>query len=145
MFSKFLIPQPIGSDRNLFINVSFNIREIVYINEEQQFIRTKKEVFKEWFNSYLTFQNLKQNATNLINSDDKNLMWFPSFSDVNVEDNKKCIQTKEVELLKVVPHKDFKFSLNSNTEPLNAFLFKVQSILYITFYIDKCTVLGSRN
>ena len=129
MFSKFLIPQPIGSDRNLFINVSFNIREIVYINEEQQFIRTKKEVFKEWFNSYLTFQNLKQNATNLINSDDKNLMWFPSFSDVNVEDNKKCIQTKEVELLKVVPHKDFKFSLNSNTEPLNAFLFKVVSIL----------------
>ena len=125
MFSKFLIPQPIDNDRSLFINVSFNIREIVYINEEQQFIRTKKEVFKEWFNSYLTFQNLKQNATNLINSDDRNLMWFPSFSDINVEDKKKCIQTKEVELLKVVPHKDFKFSLNSNTEPLNAFLFKV--------------------
>ena len=125
MFSKFLIPQPIDNDRSLFINVSFNIREIVYINEEQQFIRTKKEVFKEWFNSYLTFQNLKQNATNLINNDDRNLMWFPSFSDINVEDKKKCIQTKEVELLKVVPHKDFKFSLNSNTEPLNAFLFKV--------------------
>ena len=130
MFSKFLIPQPIGNDRSLFINVSFNIREIVYIDEEQQFIRTKKEVFKEWFNSYLTFQNLKQNATNLINSDDRNLMWFPSFSDVNVEDTKKCIRTKEVELLKVVPHKDFKFSLNSNTEPLNAFLFKVWPFLY---------------
>ena len=130
MFNKFLIPPAIGNDKNLFINVSFNIREIVYINEEQQFIRTKKEVFKEWFNSYLTFQNLKQNATNLINSDDKNLMWFPKFSDVNVEDNKKCIQTKEVELLKVVPHKDFKFSLNSYTEPLNAFLFKVEAILF---------------
>ena len=130
MFSKFLIPQPIGNDRSLFINVSFNIREIVYIDEEQQFIRTKKEVFKEWFNSYLTFQNLKQNATNLINSDDRNLMWFPSFSDVNVEDTKKCIRTKEVELLKVVPHKDFKFSLNSNTEPLNAFLFKVWPFLF---------------
>ena len=129
MFNKFLIPQPIGNDRSLFINVSFNIREIVYINEEQQFIRTKKEVFKEWFNSYLTFQNLKQNATNLINNDDRNLMWFPSFSDINVEDKKKCIQTKEVELLKVVPPKDFKFSLNSNTEPLNAFLFKVFAIL----------------
>ena len=134
MFSKFLIPQPIGNDRSLFINVSFNIREIVYINEEQQFIRTKKEVFKEWFNSYLTFQNLKQNATNLINSDDRNLMWFPSFSDVNVEDKRKCIQTKEVELLKVVPHKDFRFSLNSNTEPLTAFLFKVVSILFLYLY-----------
>ena len=127
MFNKFLIPPPVGNDRHLFINVSFNIREIVYINEEQQFIRTKKEVFKEWFNSYLTFQNLKQDATNLINSDDRNLMWFPGFSDINVEDKKKCIQTKEVELLKVVPHKDFKFSLNSYTEPLNAFLFKVVS------------------
>ena len=144
MFSKFLIPQPIGNDRSLFINVSFNIREIVYINEEQQFIRTKKEVFKEWFNSYLTFQNLKQNATNLINSDDRNLMWFPSFSDVNVEDKRKCIQTKEVELLKVVPHKDFRFSLNSNTEPLTAFLFKVVSILFLYLY---CQIhcLGSRN
>ena len=130
LFSKFLIPPPIGNDKQLFINVSFNIREIVYINEEQQYIRTKKEVFKEWFNSYLTFQNLKQNATNLINSDDRNLMWFPSFSDVNVEDKKKCVQTKEVELLKVVPHKDFKFSLNSYTEPLNAFLFQVLFIIY---------------
>ena len=135
MFSKFLIPQPIGNDRSLFINFSFNIREIVYINEEQQFIRTKKEVFKEWFNSYLTFQNLKQNATNLINSDDRNLMWFPSFSDINVEDRKKCIQTKEVELLKVVPPKDFKFSLNSNTEPLNAFLFKVVSTQFLHFIL----------
>ena len=64
MYSKFLTPPALGHDKHLYINVSFNIREIVYINEEQQFIRTKKEVFKEWFNSYLTFQNLKQNATN---------------------------------------------------------------------------------
>ena len=135
MYSKFLTPPPLGNDKHLFINVSFNIREIVYINEEQQFIRTKKEVFKEWFNSYLTFQNLKQNATNLINSDDKSLMWFPKFSDVNVEDNKKCIQTKEVELLKVVPHKDFKFSYNSYTEPLNAFLFEVVFYVYFCLYL----------
>ena len=38
-YNKNLIPPPIGDNQDLFVNVSYNIKHILYIDEVENFMR----------------------------------------------------------------------------------------------------------
>ena len=124
-YNKHLIPPPIGDDSYTWIEFSTNIRETILIDEVKKIMLLKKQNVKEWFNAYLTFQNLKENATNPIYTDDRNNMWTPNYNSINSENIFKCSRTDEAEILKAVPDNDKKHSWTSKTQHRNAFLFKV--------------------
>ena len=89
-------------------------------------MRTKRQNTKEWFNSYLTFQNLKENSSrNLIHKHDRDSMWLAIYDEINTEDQSKAVETDDSEMFKILPQANFNFVLNSKIEHRNARLFEV--------------------
>ena len=102
------------------------IRETIYINEEKKYLRSKRQNTKEWFNRYLTFQNLKNSSNNPINSDDMDNMWLAIYNEINTNDVNSCSRTDDAHIFKVIPQTNFEFVLNSRTEFYNAYLFEAR-------------------
>ena len=128
VYNKFFIPPPLKSDTTLYLTSSVIIEEIAYINEDENSIRTMHRTIKEWYNSYLTFQHLKNDSENFLNLLEKDEMWVPWMTQTNIVSSDKCKRADEPEALKVVPNKDFRFQYNLMTEFQNAILFKVSEV-----------------
>ena len=124
-YNKLLTPPPLPGDKYLYVNVSYNFKNILYIDEEENFIRITYELRKEWYDSSLTFQNLKINTGNIITQDDMDMIWVPYIIMKNKENIQKEIRTdKKYEKFQVVPNEDFNFTRNSKTNYQNAILFQ---------------------
>ena len=61
-YNKFLVPPPIGTDTTLIMNISLNIEEIITIDENEGYFKIKQTLVRNWYNSQLTYQNLKRNS-----------------------------------------------------------------------------------
>ena len=123
-YNKFLTPPPLKGQQYLYINVSYDFRNILYIDEEENFIRITLNVQKDWYNSFLTFQNLKRDSVNLIFEDDKNMIWTPWIVCKNLENKDKEVRADSEEIFKVVPNEDFYYMHNSINYFQNSLLFK---------------------
>ena len=62
-------------------------------------------VKKKWYNSFLTYRNLKKDKDNYVFEDDKELIWIPFMQTINMEAQDKCKQTEKPEIFKVIPNK----------------------------------------
>ena len=82
-YDKFRTPPPIPGDKYLYVNYSYKIEHILYIDEEENVITIAYNVLKEWYDSSLTFQNLKRGEDNLILQKDKDMIWIPWATDKN--------------------------------------------------------------
>ena len=103
-------------------------RETIYIDEERKFMRLKRQNTKKWFNTYLTFQHLKENSSrNIVNKDDRGNMWLPIYDEINAQDKSKILLFEGEEIHKIVPQGNFSFKLNSKSDYNNARLFKVST------------------
>ena len=60
-YYKLLTPPPVGNDSKLMINVSLNIDDIITVDENNGFFKTKITMERKWINSRLTYLNLKRN------------------------------------------------------------------------------------
>ena len=109
-YNKNLIPLPMKGEKFLYINVSYNIKNIVYIDEDKKFMRIIYNLQKNWFDTLLTFQNMNKHRVNTI---------FP--------EDKKIIATfeEDEEIFNVVPNKNFISKENSLTNYQSAHLFEV--------------------
>ena len=123
-YNKYLIPPPQTNETFTYVDVKVRIIETVFIDEDKKFMRLKKENKRSWYNSYLTFQNLKNTTINVIQKNDKDNIWFPDFAVRNTENLGKCQRTEESEIFIATPTKGF--ILNRRDEYQNAFLFKVK-------------------
>ena len=134
-YNKFLPPPPMAGDKYLYLNVSYDIRHILYIDEAENFIRITYNLQKDWYDSLLTYQNLKKNSINLIFKEDKELIWTPWVNSDNMEGVDKERRASDVEILKVVPNDNFKFKHSLKTSYHNALLFKVIKFLLLPINI----------
>ena len=90
-------------------------------------MRLKQQNTKEWFNSYLTFQHIKENSSrNLVTKDDKDNMWLPIYNDINLNNLLPFKINSPEEILRIIPQPNFKFIRNSKTDHNNARLFEVR-------------------
>ena len=126
-YNKYLIPPPLQNENHTFIDFIANVRETIYIDEIQKIMRLKKQNTRFWYNSYLTFQNLKSDSKNLIQLNDKEKMWWPAFELINSESIEKCKRTEEREIFTASPTQNY--VLNEKNEVRNAFLFEVRIAL----------------
>ena len=122
--NKFLVPPPLPGEEDFYVEVSFYIQNVLLINEDENSVKMQHKVVKTWYNSFLTFENLKKKVDNIINEIEKDSMWNPWIENVNVENKEKCTQSETAEILKVVPNKNFTFEKTPYTDIYNAFLFK---------------------
>ena len=123
-YNKYLIPPPQTNETFTYVDVKVRIIETVFIDEDKKFMRLKKENKRSWYNSYLTFQNLKNTTINVIQMNDRDNIWFPDFAVRNTENLGKCQRTEESEIFIATPTKGF--ILNRRDEYQNAFIFKVK-------------------
>ena len=124
-YDKHLIPPPLAGDQHQYVNVSLDIKHIIFINEAENFIRITYNIQKDWFDSSLSFQNLKKDKINSLSEDEKDVIWVPFILFINMESEDKERKANKVEILKVVPNKDFHYDHNKNTSYQNAHIFKV--------------------
>ena len=118
-------------DQYLYVNISYDFRHILYIDEVENFMRITYNLQKDWYSSLLTFQNLKRDTDNLIFEEDKKNIYVPWLVSKNVENEHKVQKTDSEEIFKVVPNQDFVFKYNSKSHYQNAFLFEERTYSHI--------------
>ena len=70
-YNKFLVPPPVGNESTLTMNVSINIDDIITIDENDGYFKIKMTLIRKWFNTQLTYQNLKRSmAKNKMSTED---------------------------------------------------------------------------
>ena len=97
----------------------------MYINENENFIRASFKIIKEWFDSKLTFQNLKKDSRNLINPTERDAVWIPWIWDLKIDTEEKCNRGTDKEVFEILSNDDYMFQYNSITQHQNAYLFEV--------------------
>ena len=123
-YDKSRTPPPMPGDKYLYVNYSYNIERILYIDEEHNFITISFNLQKDWYDNSLTFQNLKKDKDNLIPQDDKDMIWKPWATDKNIRNVDMKGRADEEEIFKVVQNDDFKFQHNSKSNYQSALIFE---------------------
>ena len=123
-YNKLLVPPPTVIGGKLRLNFSLNIIQIVEINEMQNYIQTKFGDTRIWFDSRLTFQNVKKNSKNLMSTSDKKSMWIPWIIFQNLASRDKILMTDNRDFARVIPNHGFNFTLGDTTKINNIHLFK---------------------
>ena len=122
-YNKFLVPTSADNHQRLRVNISLDFQRILYIDEEEHFIRATFTIRKFWYNEHLSYQNLKKGGVNQVFQDDKDSIWIPNIESRTMEEINKCARTEKREILKIIPNTDFRHEQNALTERENAFLF----------------------
>ena len=123
-YHKFLVPPPNVKGDKLNLNMSINIIEILEINEIQNYVQIKFGITREWFDIKLTYQNIKKYGNNLISLSDINSIWKPWIPFENMGSRDKDLNTDTIDTLRIIPNTGFNFSVSSNTDMNNNYLFE---------------------
>ena len=99
------------------------IFKIHYIDEIEKFMSISYTFQKEWYNSFLTFQNLKKESQNILFPEDIDNMWIPYISERTLETQKPCNQ-HDVHFVSIIPNEKFEYEHNSKDHFQNSLLFQ---------------------
>jgi len=123
-YDRFKVPPPINNETKLHISVAIDIWDIVEINEKDGFYRCTILLTRKWIDQKVTFQNLqREEKRNLINPEDRKLLWKPWTMFKNIEDRGKYGQTDALQQWKVMPNTNFSFKHADKTFLHNTYLF----------------------
>ena len=120
-YGKFLVPPPAENEKEVKVSYAFNIKDIIEINEKDGFLRCKLIFKRRWFDRRITFENLQ--ATNIINPDDKDLLWRPKTIFNNMEDRDKKAKTDRTEEWLIRSNPNTSFVLADKSFVHNTYLF----------------------
>ena len=121
-YNKYLVPPPLGEDEKLMVNLSIKIEKIT-IDEESQVLQTKFTVNTVWFDSQVTYQNLKKHRKNSMYPEDKEFIWKPWLLFENIENIGKVQKTGQLDDVQIVPNPSFEHTQIDITNMHNALLF----------------------
>ena len=123
--NKNLIPPPLNSEKHLYIHISMKIFKILYIDEIEKYMKISFTFQKEWFNSFLTFQNLKKESRNTLFPEDIENIWIPNTTPRTMDDQKKCAQKQDdVAFINIIPNENFEYEHNHKSNFQNTLLFQ---------------------
>ena len=137
-YNKFQVPPPLEGESSLKVKASYSINKVLYINEDENYVKFNYHIKKEWYNSYLTYQNLKRNSQNLIFNDEKEKIWKPWLESINMEDVEKCKQTDKEEKFQIVFNKSKPLSKSPYNVYQNSYLYKGSENLLVQEYAWTC-------
>ena len=123
--NKNLIPPPLNSEKHLYVHISMKIVKILYIDEIERFMKIECTFQKEWFNSFLTFQNLNKESRNSLFPEDIENMWIPIFTPRTSDDINKCIEKQhDAAFINIIPNENFEYEHNQKSHFQNTLLFQ---------------------
>ena len=123
---KHLVPPPKDDkgESKLNLTLSATIDEIIKINEFEGFFRFKTTLSRVWYNTQLTFLNLKNDSTkNVLSSEEKDLMWIPWTVFDNIESIKDYLRTDANDILTIEANDNFTYRLDDKTNMKRTRLF----------------------
>lgn len=123
-YNRFAVPPPAENETKHVVYYSFDIQGINEINEKGGFYRCKILIIRRWFDRNIIFQNLENNPEqNVINPEDRSLLWKPWMIFNNIEDRRKYAQTDREEEWKVLRNPNKSFVRADNSFLHNTYLF----------------------
>ena len=124
-YNKFLVPPPIENDTSLVTNISITIDDIIAIDENEGYFKTKVTLVLSWLNTQLTFLNLMRNIEqNHVPSEDMERMWIPWIVFSNIEQQDDYHRTDDPPSMVIIPNNQFSFEKDDHTNLRNTRLFK---------------------
>ena len=124
-YNKFHVPPPVGEELKLMINISLDIDEIIAIDEHDGYFKIKMTLLRKWFNTQLTYQNLKQGVgKNEMSKDDIERMWKPFTVFENIEHADEEKMTQQPDIMMIIPNPEFKFKKDDRSNFRNTRLFR---------------------
>ena len=124
-YKKFLVPPPIGNETSLIMNISIIIDQIIAIDENNGYFEIKMTLVRYWYDSQLSYQNLKKNsAKNIISTEDMKMMWKPWTITKNIKNVDEVKKTDKGDKMTIIPNSNFKFTRDEKTNIHNTMLFK---------------------
>ena len=90
-YKKTITPVPEFGNRNLMVNVSLRILDILRIDEMKKTFTVKISLTREWMDRRLTYKNLKKENSNKndLSKLEAESIWYPSLDINNIENNDK--------------------------------------------------------
>ena len=124
-YNKLLVPPPADNKTNFEMTISITIDDILDIDENYGYFKTKYSIYRQWYNKHMTFKNLKKNsASNILSSDDMERMWKPWMTLENIESTVDNKVTDKKDKIVIIPNKQFNYELAGKTSLHNTRLFK---------------------
>ena len=125
-YNKNLVPSPAKNERYSYVDVSFNFK-ILNIEEIKNSMTMMVNIKKEWTNSDVSFQNLKNNSLNLVFDEDKDNLWIPHIQFKTIKETNDCSKADYEEINQVIPNENFYYKKNSFSNERNSFIFEGSS------------------
>ena len=90
-YKKTITPVPEFGNRNLMVNVSLRILDILRIDEMKKTFTVKISLTREWMDRRLTYKNLKKENSNKndLSKLEAESIWYPLLDINNIENNDK--------------------------------------------------------
>ena len=119
-FHKSLTPPPEDGERNLVINVSVTIHNILDIDEVDGEFVTKITIQRDWFDSRLTYRNVKEDfLLNVLYPETRAALWRPTAVFHNIASEEKYKKSDLAELWSVQFDMNNKFSYTRDSSQTN--------------------------
>lgn len=96
----------------------------IIIDEVKGFVRTKFTLKRNWFDSQLTFQNLKKYSNTSLDPEDTDNIWKPWIQLENIKYYGKIQKTDQHDDNSIIPNSEFNSKQNGITSTHNAQLFQ---------------------
>ena len=90
-YKKTITPVPEFGNRNLMVNVSLRILDILRIDEMKKTFTVKISLTREWMDRRLTYKNLKKESSNKndLSKLEAESIWYPLLDINNIENMDK--------------------------------------------------------
>ena len=116
-YKKTITPVPEFGKRNLLVNVSLRILDILRIDEMKETFTVKMSLTREWMDRRLTYKNLKKENSNKndLSKLEAESIWYPSLDINNIENMDKIRPTSIEHRSRVIADQNFSYTFKDNS------------------------------
>ena len=123
-YNKFLVPPLNANSKTLILNFTLDIQGLIEVNEMKQYVQTKISYYLTWFDSHLTYNNLKEHENNKMFPSYHNQIWRPYITFENIANKKKVVGTDVLQEIRIIPSRNFSFRVADSTYLHNTHIFE---------------------
>jgi len=125
---------PLNDDHTIFVNTSINILSLDKIQEMGMSLKIQFGLTMEWFDSRLTFHDLKRYSNgNTLSMKEKEKVWVPSYTFINTDNQDETLVDSKARM-KVIRKDNFTKNPTSEVEETQIFSGKRNPIIYFRHY-----------
>ena len=124
-YNQLLLPPPAQNQTMFEMIISITIDDILEIDENNGYFKTKYTMYREWYDQRLQFKNLKKNSKkNILSKEDLEKIWRPWMEMENTESKVANQRTEKEDKIFIKENQPFKYEVAGKSSIYNTRLFK---------------------